>query len=113
MTWAPNLVLTKERLRPEWLLELFSNPQNVIPGTKMPAPYIPIEEPTADVLANWGKAVANMDSDSTKLYQGLVDFLWGLKGKQDVSKIVKSHLEDVGYGFIIEDEEDDWGDDDW
>ena len=113
LTWAPNLVLTKERLRPEWLLELFSNPQNVIPGTKMPAPYIPIEEPTADVLANWGKAVANMDSDSTKLYQGLVDFLWGLKGKQDVSKIVKSHLEDVGYGFIIEDEEDDWGDDDW
>jgi len=35
-----------------------------------------------------------------------VDYLWGLKGKEDVSRIVKTHLEDVGYDFIIE--EDDW-----
>ena len=57
-------------------------------------------------MTNWGKSVANMNGDSTKLYQGLVDYLWGLKGKEDVSLIVRAHLEDVGYDFIIE--EDDW-----
>ena len=107
LTWAPNLVLTKNRLRPEWLLEFFSNPQDIMPGTKMPAPYIPTEEPVADILTNWGKPVANMSGDSTKLYQGLVDYLWGLKGKEDVSRIVKAHLKDGDYGFIIE-EDDDW-----
>ena len=107
LTWAPNLVLTKNRLRPEWLLEFFSNPQDIMPGTKMPAPYIPTEEPVADILTNWGKPVANMNGDSTKLYQGLVDYLWGLKGKEDVSRIVKAHLKDGDYGFIIE-EDDDW-----
>jgi len=112
LTWAPNLVLSKDRLRPDWLMEFFSNPQDVIPGTKMPAPYIPTEEPENDVLVNWGRAVANMEGDSTKLYQGVVDYLWELRGKVDVSRIVKDHLEDVGYGFIIEEEdEDDWGDD--
>ncbi len=112
LTWAPNLVLTKDRLRPEWLLEFFSNPQDVIPGTKMPAPYIPTEEPKNDVVANWGRAVANMDGDSTKLYQGLVDYLWELHGKEDITRIVQDHLKEVGYGFIIEEEdEDDWGDD--
>jgi cytochrome c2 len=112
LTWAPNLVLSKDRLRPAWLLEFFSNPQNIMPGTKMPAPYIPTEEPFADVLANWGKSVAGMDSDSTRLYQGLIDYIWGLKGRNDVSSIVRSHLENEGYGFIIEDD-DEWGGDDW
>ena len=50
LTWAPNLVLTKERLRPEWLIEFFNNPQSVMPGTKMPAPYIPVDEPINDVI---------------------------------------------------------------
>jgi len=111
LTWAPNLVLAKDRLRADWLLGFFRNPQDIMPGTKMPAPYIPTEEPPADVLANWGKAVADMDGDSTKLYQGLIDFVWGIKGKTNVSDIVKTHLENDGYGFIVE-EEDDW-DDDW
>jgi hypothetical protein len=83
-----------------------------MPGTKMPAPYIPAEEPSADVLANWGKSVAGMDSDSTRLYQGLIDYIWGLKGRNDVSSIVRSHLENEGYGFIIE-EDDEWDGDDW
>ena len=70
------------------------------------------EEPKNDVVANWGRAVANMDGDSTKLYQGLVDYLWELHGKEDITRIVQDHLKEVGYGFIIEEEdEDDWGDD--
>ena len=111
VTWAPNLVLTKERLRPEWLIEWFKNPQEVMPGTKMPAPYIPTEEPKNSVREVWGSDVASISSDSTKLYYGLIDWIWGMDGKKEVSSIVKMHIQTNGYGFIIE--EDDWGDDEW
>ena len=111
LTWAPNLVLTKERLRPEWLEEFFINPQEVMPGTKMPAPYIPTEEPKNSVREVWGNDVARISSDSSKLYYGLIDWIWGMNGKKDVSSIVKMHIQSNGYGFIIE--EDDWGDDEW
>lgn len=33
---APNLILSKERLRPEWILEWIIDPQTLQPGTKMP-----------------------------------------------------------------------------
>lgn len=33
---APNLILAKDRLRPEWILEWLIDPQKVQPGTKMP-----------------------------------------------------------------------------
>jgi cytochrome c2 len=33
---APNLILTKDRLRPEWILEWIIDPQKLQPGTKMP-----------------------------------------------------------------------------
>jgi cytochrome c2 len=33
---APNLILAKERLRPEWILEWIIDPQSLQPGTKMP-----------------------------------------------------------------------------
>jgi cytochrome c2 len=33
---APNLVLAKERLRPEWILDWLIDPQALQPGTKMP-----------------------------------------------------------------------------
>ena len=109
LTWAPNLVLTKERLRPEWLVEWFINPQDVMPGTKMPAPYIPTEEPQNSIREVWGSDVAKISRDSTKLYKSLIDWMWGMEGRKDVSSIVKRHLNSQGYGFIIE-EEDDWGD---
>jgi len=112
LTWAPNLTLTKERLRPEWLVEWFINPQDVMPGTKMPAPYIPTEEPINSIREVWGRDVAKISTDSTLLYKALIDWMWGMGGKQDVSDIVRRHLNSEGYGFIIE-EEDDWGDDDW
>jgi hypothetical protein len=105
LTWAPNLVLTKERLRPEWLIEWFNNPQSVMPGTKMPAPYIPVDEPINDVIEYWGPEVAAFVGDTTAMLYGLVDWMWGLEGVEDVSAIVKAHLESKGYGFITEDEE--------
>ncbi len=33
---APNLILSKERLRPEWILDWMIDPQALQPGTKMP-----------------------------------------------------------------------------
>jgi cytochrome c2 len=33
---APNLILAKERLRPEWMLAWIIDPQTLQPGTKMP-----------------------------------------------------------------------------
>jgi len=112
LTWAPNLVLTKERLRPEWLIEWFNNPQSVMPGTKMPAPYIPVDEPINDVIEYWGPEVAAFVGDTTAMLYGLVDWMWGLEGVEDVSAIVKAHLESKGYGFITEDE-DEWEDEEW
>ncbi|MDG2265599.1 MAG: c-type cytochrome, partial [Candidatus Marinimicrobia bacterium] len=108
LTWAPNLVLTKERLRPEWLIEWFKNPQNVMPGTKMPAPYIPVDEPIADVNEYWGNEVASFAGDTTGMLYGLIDWMWGLNGKEDISAIVKEHLDAKGYGFITDDEDDEW-----
>jgi hypothetical protein len=83
-----------------------------MPGTKMPAPYIPTEEPTNSVAEVWGKDVARISTDSTMLYTALIDWIWGMNGKADVSSIVRRHINTNGYGFIIE-EEDDWGDDEW
>jgi len=112
ITWAPNLVLTKERLRPDWLIEWFNNPQSVMPGTKMPAPYIPVDEPINDVIEYWGTEVATFVGDTTAMLYTLVDWMWGLEGVEDVSAIVKVHLESQGYGFITEDE-DEWEDEEW
>ena len=33
---APNLILAKHRLRPEWMLQWLIDPQSLQPGTKMP-----------------------------------------------------------------------------
>jgi cbb3-type cytochrome oxidase cytochrome c subunit/cytochrome c2 len=108
-TWAPNLTLTKERLRPDWVVDWLRDPQAIMPGTKMPAPYLPIDEPIEDVRTTWGKDVAKIHPDSEAMLMALTDYLWSLDGRKDVSSIVKKHLEQEGYGFIEEDEEDeDW-----
>jgi len=111
VTWGPNLALSKERLRPEWLIEWFRDPQELMPGTKMPAPYIPTEEPLESVRDVWGKDVAKLHADPEKLLEAIRDFTWGVSGPVDISKIVKTHLAKEGYGFVIE--EDDWGDEDF
>ena len=108
LTWAPNLSLTKERLRSEWVLDWLRDPQAIIPGTKMPTPYVPIDEQIEDVKSAWGKDVAKLHPDSEAMLKALRDYLWGIEGQQDVSAIVKRHLETEGYGFIVEDEEDEW-----
>jgi mono/diheme cytochrome c family protein len=34
---APNLLLAKQRLRPEWIVKWLSNPEWIMPGTRMPS----------------------------------------------------------------------------
>lgn len=114
LSWAPNLALAKQRLRPQWVMEFLSDPQRVIPGTKMPEPYLPVDEVLSEVRVNWGEAVAQLHPSKEALLEGLTDYLWGIEGPLDVSEIVKIHLQEQGYGFIIEDEEEDeWGDEEW
>jgi len=114
LTWAPNLALTKERLRPDWVIEWLRDPQLIMPGTKMPAPYLPVDEPLADVQKNWGKDVAALHPDNDKMLAALRDYIWAIPGPSSISGIVKAHLASQGYGFIIEEEgEDDWEDEDW
>jgi cbb3-type cytochrome oxidase cytochrome c subunit len=42
--WAPDLVLARERLNPDWIARWIENPQKMMPGTKMPTYYDP-EDP--------------------------------------------------------------------
>jgi mono/diheme cytochrome c family protein len=39
VAWAPDLDLTRERLRPDWLREWLVDPSKIYPGTAMPANF--------------------------------------------------------------------------
>ncbi len=39
IAWAPDLDITRERLRPDWLEEWLSDPSKIYPGTAMPANF--------------------------------------------------------------------------
>ena len=40
-SWAPNFALAKERLKPNWISQWLKNPQDLLPGTKMPTYFDP------------------------------------------------------------------------
>jgi len=116
-TWAPNLALTKERLRSEWVIEWLRDPQKIMPGTKMPAPYLP----TSDILSvdgaeeTWGKELVDLNGDTDLMLKGLTDYLYSIEGKIDISDYVREYFRTNGYDFNSgddEDDEDDW-DEDW
>ncbi|MBL51707.1 MAG: hypothetical protein CMG57_07100 [Candidatus Marinimicrobia bacterium] len=122
-TWAPNLALTKERLNPDWVTEWLRNPQVIMPGTKMPAPYLPDQETLAadggrEIM---GDALVKLDGDTTAMLDGLRDYIWDIKGETNIDKLIKNYFDRNGYDFDIagednyeEDEEDEgWDDDDW
>jgi len=118
-TWAPNLALTKERLNPEWLIDWLRAPQEIMPGTKMPAPYLPTPDvlETADAVSVWGKDLVNLKGNQEAMLEGLRDYMWNIKGKTDISEEVKAYFDENGYEFedveSDDDDDDDWGDDDW
>ena len=124
-TWAPNLALTKERLNADWVTEWLKNPAEIMPGTKMPAPYVPDKEVlSADgAERDWGKALVALDGDTLAMLEGLRDYLWNINGSTDIDNIIKAYFDEHGYDFDSAsddeyeddgdwDDEDDWDDDD-
>ena len=47
---APDLVIAKDRLRPNWILAWLSDPQTLQPGTMMPAFFPEGQSPSKDIL---------------------------------------------------------------
>ena len=118
-TWAPNLALTKERLNPDWVVEWLRAPQELMPGTKMPAPYLPDEEILEAEGAEkvWGKDLISLKGNQEAMLEGLRDYLWNVDGKSDISDIVKEYFDENGFNFSsnnnsdIDNDDDDWDDD--
>jgi len=44
-SWAPNLALAHERLKPDWIVDWINDPQSLLPGTKMPSFYSDPDNP--------------------------------------------------------------------
>lgn len=40
-SWAPDFALAKTRLKPDWIIKWLKNPQDLLPGTKMPTFFDP------------------------------------------------------------------------
>ncbi|MEE9165852.1 MAG: c-type cytochrome [Candidatus Neomarinimicrobiota bacterium] len=113
-TWAANLVMVKDRLRPEWVSRWLSDPQRILPGTKMPTPYIPTEEdiqiPEAEEI--FGKDIVDLAGDRTAMVNGLRDYLYTLSGKSDITAEIMDYFDANGYEFFEPEveEEDIWED---
>ena len=118
-TWAPNLALTKERLNPEWVVDWLREPQTIMPGTKMPAPYLPTPDvlETDDAVETWGRDLVKLKGNQEAMLEGLRDYMWNIKGKVDISAEIKEYFDENGYDFSDGsedyDDEDDWDDEDW
>ena len=114
-TWAPNLALTKERLNPEWVVDWLREPQTIMPGTKMPAPYLPTPDvlETDDAVTTWGKDLVKLKGNQEAMLEGLRDYMWNIKGKVDISEEIKAYFDENGYDFSDGEDEDDWDDEDW
>jgi len=114
-TWAPNLAITKDRLRPEWVVDWLDNPGSIMPGTAMPAPYIPdsITLSLNNALQTWGKDIIDLNGDRQAMLEALTDYIYTIEGQKDISKIIKDYFKENGYDFDSEDEEDDFDDEEW
>ena len=90
-----------------------------MPGTKMPAPYVPDSEILSmeGAESDWGKALVAIDGDTIAMLDGLRDYLWNIKGPTNIDAQIKAYFAENGYDFDsesgdeYEDDEDDWGDD--
>lgn len=75
---APNLILSKKRLRPEWILAWIIDPQKLQPGTKMPNFFTFTENP--DGSMNFSDAEAH---NNYKTIVALRDYLMVLGTEAD------------------------------
>ncbi len=114
-TWAANLALSKERLRPEWVMEWLRDPQKIIPGTKMPKPYIPApdELTSADASEIYGTDLILLAGNEDVMLKGLNDYVYAIPGKIDISTEIKAFFDQNGYNFLEGEEETDEWDEEW
>ena len=104
--------MSKNRLRPDWMKEWLRDPQSIMPGTQMPAPYLPTEDvlTTSDANSVWGRSLVKLQGNHDAMLDGLRDRMYSIKGKSDISKEVKAYFKENGYDFGDEEDEDD---EDW
>ena len=90
-----------------------------MPGTKMPAPYLPTPDvlETDDAVETWGRDLVKLKGNQEAMLEGLRDYMWNIKGKVDISGEIKEYFDENGYDFSDGsedyDDEDDWDDEDW
>ena len=128
LVWAPNLALSKERLRPEWIKEWLRNPQHYMSYTKMVAPALYNKCPECldgnltdvqytnikDISDNKDNPHWRADAQADYRLEAITDWIFSVEGKTDISKVVKGYFDKNGYKhFEEEEDEDEWGDDDW
>ena len=73
---APDLVMSKERLRPDWVLDWLKDPQALQPGTMMPTFFPEGQSPVQNILGG----------DSAKQIKALRDYLW-IFGTQEAAAL--------------------------
>ena len=114
-TWAPNLAITKERLRPEWVVQWLDDPGLIMPGTKMPAPYIPDSSTLLmnTALNTWGQDILDLGGDRQAMLEGLRDYIYTIEGSSDITKLIEEYFKINGYEFDSEEEDEDFDDDEW
>ena len=126
--WAPNLALSKDRLRPEWVKEWLRNPQHYMDYTKMVAPALynkcdecldgQLTDEEYEVLKNMSD---NKDSDSWRVgsdadyrLEAITDWIFSIEGDGDISNTIKDYFDENGYKHFeeVEEEGDEW-DEEW
>ena len=109
-TWAPNLAMSKDRLRADWVIQWLKDPQKIMPGTKMPAPFLPTSDLLllSDAKETWGGSLVKTGGDQQIMLEGLRDYMFNIKGKSDISDLVKDYFRENGYDFNQEEDDDDW-----
>ena len=126
LVWAPNLALSKERLRPEWIKEWLRNPQHYMAYTKMVAPALYNKCPECldgDLTKAEYEDIKNISDNKDNpnwragaqadyRLEAITDWIFSVKGQEDISNTIKKYFDKNGYKHF-EEEEDEWGDDDW
>ena len=84
-----------------------------MPGTKMPAPYIPdsIALGLDNAMSTWGKDIMEIGADRRKLLEGLTDYMLSIPGNTDIDYLIKEYFKENGYDFDSEEEDDDFDED--
>ena len=71
---------------------------------------------TSDAIDVWGRDLVKLKGNQEAMLEGLRDYMWNIKGQVDISDEVKDYFDENGYDFSDgndEEDDEDWGDDDW